>query len=83
MKNDVYNPYAELFKRLDRIESMLEGKKNDVLLSPKKVCEMLDITPETLVRWQNGGHIKATYIKKRKYFSQSEIDRIISENTMA
>ena len=50
------------------------------LLRPEKVCEILDICPMTLQRWDKAGKItviRLPYNKRR--VSESEVERILNE----
>lgn len=43
------------------------------ILTPKEVCELLDIDDSTLWHWRNKGKVKAYGIQGRRYYLRSEI----------
>lgn len=43
------------------------------ILTPKEVCELLDIDDSTLWHWRNKGKVKAYGLQGRRYYLRSEI----------
>jgi len=58
------------------IDERFAEKKEDELVSIKKVMEMLGVTDATLWRWDKMGILKKVRIGNRVYYRRSDIIRI-------
>ena len=58
------------------IDERFAEKKEDELISTKKVMEMLGVTDATLWRWDKTGILKKVRIGNRVYYRRSDIVRI-------
>ena len=58
------------------IDERFAEKKQDGLISTKKVMEMLGVTDATLWRWDKQGILKKVRIGNRVYYRRSDIMRI-------
>ena len=58
------------------IDERFAQKKEDELVSVKKVMEMLGVTDATLWRWDKMGILKKVRIGNRVYYRRSDIIRI-------
>ena len=65
-------------------ESLIKRAKEELIVSPKieepdelipakKLCEILDIKPPTLYKWQRQGYIAPLHIGGRAYYRRSDI----------
>ena len=58
------------------IDARFAEKKQDELISIKKVMEMLGVTGATLWRWDKMGILKKVRVGNRVYYRHSDIIRI-------
>lgn len=58
------------------IDERFAEKKEDELVSTKKVMEMLGVTDATLWRWDKMGILKKVRIGNRVYYRRSDIIKI-------
>lgn len=50
------------------------------LLTPKEVADFFGVSIVTLIAWRKKGIIDAIKIKRKVFFTQEEIDRVLKEN---
>lgn len=66
----VYQKMKTLFEEFKNACSPCTEKE---ILTPKEVCELLDVDDSTLWHWRNKGKVKAYGIQGRRYYLRSEI----------
>lgn len=74
------SPETFIEQLAQKVQSLIEEFKNTFspctekeILTPKEVCELLDIDDSTLWHWRNKGKVKAYGIQGRRYYLRSEI----------
>lgn len=55
------------------LESVIQEDKQEVYLSPKEVCDFLNISPTTLWRWEKIGYLESLRIGGKKKYPKSII----------
>lgn len=65
----------------ERMARFFDRKKQeaeaDTLLTPKEVCQLLNVNLTTLWRWHNEGYLTKVYIGNKPRYRRSDIDRIL------
>lgn len=57
----------------------LQKGNNTKLLTIDDLCEMFQVTPQTINNWVNNGLLKAHAISKNIYFRSEEVDQALIE----
>lgn len=57
----------------------LQKGNNTKLLTTDDLCEMFQVTPQTINNWVNNGLLKAHGISKNIYFRSEEVDQSLIE----
>jgi excisionase family DNA binding protein len=71
--------FADLVRSIVReeVKQALAEKKSERVLSVKEACEILNISSRTLNRMTKEGEIRATVLRSRPGYEESEVQRVI------
>jgi excisionase family DNA binding protein len=75
MTNENILPIRE---QLDRIEKKLEGKYSDPFLSIRQVADFTALSPSTIRRAMQRGHLKCSKSSGKLLFKKSDVVRWIN-----
>ncbi len=84
-----YNPFEELNSRLERIENILTSPGASVTvpqaiekpINTKELCEFLNITEPTIIRWKKKGKIPFLQVGNSIRFDKGAVIKALEKNS--
>ena len=78
--SDLLDALRQVVKEMqESYEAEKAAKDENILLSRRKVAELLDVDFSTLWRWDKAGYLKAFRQGRRTSYRKSDIDRLMGE----
>jgi excisionase family DNA binding protein len=71
----------DLFKFLEQVAEKIKPEKPQKYLSPKQVCEMLNIDNSTLWRWGQNNYLPPLKVGGKNRYRLSDIQKLMENET--